>query len=78
MGLRHSGQMVNFDPQSLQVCNEITLVKKIAIPCKSGRGEKHKYINEFSSAHQVPTAKGQLVSFRKTYRADLYKQIGRK
>ena len=28
MDSRHIGQMVNSDPQSLQVCNEITLVKK--------------------------------------------------
>ena len=41
MGLQHIGQMVNSELQSLQVCNEITLVKIIAIPCKSGRGEKH-------------------------------------
>ena len=69
MSLRHIGHLGNLAPQSLEVCNEMTIVKIIAIKCKSGRGEKLNL--SMSSAHHVPTAEGPVPWIRYTNRADL-------
>ena len=78
MDSRHVGQMVNSDPESLQVCNEITLVKKIAIPCKSGRGEKHNISMTSVQLTRCPQPKANSFAFVKQIGQTYISKLGRK
>ena len=78
MGSRHIGQSVNSDSQSLQVCNEITSVKKIAIPCKSGRGEKHNISMSTVQLTKCPQPKANSFLFVKQIGQAYISKLGRK
>ena len=80
IGSRQIGQKVlNSDvPQSLQVCNETTLVKIIAIPCKSWRGEKHNVSMSSVQLTRCPHPKANSFAFVKQIGQTYISKLGRK